>query len=82
MERISNKVLVSCLIGEMMALVCSIVLTEKSNYIWFIVAIFATIIVFTFHECICRLNNIITLWNENSQVKEQLWRKKSRYFVP
>ena len=80
MERISNKVLVSCLIGEMMALVCSIVLTEKSNYIWFIVAIFATIIVFTFHECICRLNNIITLWNENSQVKEQLREEEIKIF--
>ena len=54
-----------------MALLCTIVLTEKNNYIWLIVATFVIMIVFTFYECVCRFNNIITSWNKKSQIKEQ-----------
>ena len=80
MKKISNKVLASCLIGEMLALLCAIVLTEKNNYIWLVVATFAISIVFTFHECFCRFNNIMKSWNENSQIKEQAREEETKSF--
>lgn len=80
MKKISNKMLLSCLIAEIIALLCSIVLTEKSDYIWFAVVIFTIVIVFTFGECICRLNNLIKLWNENIQMKEQLREEEIKIF--
>lgn len=80
MKRISSKVLTSCLIGEILALFCTIILIKNNNYIWFIVALFSIMIVLTFYECISRLNSIITLWSESNRVKEQENKEEMKLF--
>lgn len=80
MKRISSKVLTSCLIGEILALFCTIILIKNNNYTWLIVAFFSIMIVLTFYECISRLNSIITLWSENNKVKEQENKEEMKLF--
>lgn len=80
MRKISNKVLLSWLIVEMMALLCTLVLTKKSDYIWFIAVSLTIMIVLTFYEFVGRLIYSITLWNENSQMKEQLREEEIKVF--
>ncbi len=80
MKKISNKVLVSCLAGEIIAFLCAVVLTAKNNYIWFAVAALGIITVFTFYESICRISIVVTVWNENSQNKDREREEELRMF--
>lgn len=70
MEKISNKVLFTILLGEVLAIICAFILTGKSDYLWIIAAVLAVITVLTFYKCISRINQFIFSLKEERRLRE------------
>lgn len=80
MKKITNRLILTCLITEIIAFLCTLLLVKKSDYIWCIVGFFAIMIIFTFYECVNRLIRFWDFWNENKRSREETKENEMRSF--
>lgn len=81
MDKISNKVLFTILLSEVLAIICAFILTGKSDYLWIIVTVLAVITVLTFYKCISRINQFILFLKEERRLKELECESRENHFI-
>ena len=81
MEKISNKILFTILLSEVLAIICAFILTGKSDYLWIIVVVLAVVTVLTFYKCISRINQFIFSLKEERRLKELECESRENQFI-